>query len=208
MKIDQLVLGSQSSFRQALLRSTGVSFDAVSSPADERDIFGKNPKDLAARRAEAKGVAVAQQKPGALVIGADQVLDFKGVALHKAQNSAEAAITLSQLAGQTHYLHSAFCLTALHDGKVRMLYEEVVSVPMTMRALTANEIEKYVATGEWQGCVGCYRYEETGINLMERVDGSASAIIGLPLLELLQALRAIGINALLQPTGPWECLSV
>ncbi len=203
MKINQLVLGSQSSFRQALLKSTGVSFRAVSSPADERAIHGKNPKGLAARRAEAKGAAVAAAMPGVLVIGADQVLEFKGEALHKANDSQEAAATLARLSGQTHYLHSAYCLVAMDEGKVRVLHEEVVSVPMTMRTLSTHEIEAYVATGEWQGCVGCYRYEEGGINLMTQVGGSASAIIGLPLLELLQALRGLGLNPLLQPEGPW-----
>lgn len=207
MKINRLVLGSQSSFRQALLRSTGVVFSAVSSPADEKAVHGKNPKDLAARRAEAKGAAVALMMPDALVIGADQVLEFQGEALHKAENAEEAAATLQRLSGQTHYLHSAFCLMLLKDGKPYTLREQVVSVPMTMRSLTHEEIEAYIATGEWRGCVGCYRYEETGINLMQRVDGSASAIIGLPLLELLQTLRDLGVNVLLHPAGPWRLSS-
>lgn len=204
MKINRLVLGSQSSFRQALLKSTGAVFSAVSSPADEKGVHGKNPKDLAARRAEAKGAAVARMMPDALVIGADQVLEFQGEALHKAEHASEAASTLKRLSGQTHFLHSAFCLITQKDGKPYTLHEQVISVPMTMRSLTDEEITAYVATGEWQGCVGCYRYEESGINLMERVEGSASAIIGLPLLELLQALRDLGVNPLLQPDGPWE----
>lgn len=151
------------------------------------------PRILASRRAEFKGLDVAQRAAaGSLVIGADQVLSLDGYVFDKALSAEEAFQRLRQFEGRTHFLHSAFCLIAVDEGRdIKTVYEEVVDVPMTMRRLSHEEILAYVATGEWEGCVGCYRIEGRGVQLFERIGGDHSAIIGLPLTQLYAAMRQL-----------------
>lgn len=184
-----IVLGSTSPFRRKLLEESGLTFSVAASTADEKTIVDLPPRILARRRAEFKGLDVAQQvPPGSLVIGADQVLSLDGYAFDKAHSAEEAFQRLRQFEGRTHFLHSAFCLIAV-DADIKIVYEEVVDVPMTMRRLSHEEILAYVATGEWEGCVGCYRIEGQGVQLFERIGGDHSAIIGLPLTQLYAAMR-------------------
>ena len=108
---------------------------------------------------------------------------------------------ITEFAGQTHYLHSAFCL-ALGD---KLLHAECVDVPMIMRKLSESEIDRYVESGEWEGCVGCYQFENRGGLLFDpKTSGDQSSIIGLPIRQLNFAFLKLGINLLTQPEGPWE----
>jgi len=186
----QVILASTSPFRQKLLRDAGISFIAMGAEADEKTIAGLPPKFLAAKRAEFKGIDVARRAPaGSIVIGADQVLGLENRSFDKAHSPAEAALRLKELQGKTHILHSAFCLIEVHQsGSCETVFETVVDVPMPMRPLSDDDINEYVATGEWQGCVGCYRIEGQGKNLFTSITADESAIIGLPLGELRSAI--------------------
>jgi septum formation protein len=189
----QIILASSSPFRQKLLEDAGVRFVAQSPKGDEKTITGLPPRILAAKRAEFKAIDVARHAPpGSVVIGTDQVLGFDGSSFDKSQNSTDAAQKLKRLQGRTHTLHSAFCLVkVLPSGSMETLHEETVDIPMTMRALSDSEIADYVATGEWQGCVGGYRIEGAGRQLFDKISGDLSAIIGLPIKELTAALSTL-----------------
>jgi septum formation protein len=75
---------------------------------------------------------------------------------------------------------------------------------MTMRKLTSGEIDRYLATGEWRGVVGCYQAEKIGIQLFESIGGDTTAVVGMPIPQLLSALRSLGINTIESPQGPWR----
>lgn len=190
-----VVLASTSSFRKKLLEESGLKFSVEAARGDEKAIANLPPRVLAKMRAEFKGIDVAiRAARGSIVIGADQVLSLDGYAFDKASDATEAAKRLKQFEGRTHYLHSAFCLILKkHDGTIETVYEEVVDVPMAMRRLSHDEIQTYVQTGEWQGCVGCYRIEGQGVQLFDRIGGDHSAIIGLPLTQLFAALRSLNL---------------
>jgi septum formation protein len=81
---------------------------------------------------------------------------------------------------------------------------QVVDVPMPMRPLSAADIEAYLLTQEWRGSVGCYQYENRGVHLFDGVAKDQSTIVGLPLQELLRALRDLGVDLLRQPQPPWR----
>lgn len=202
-----LVLASGSPFRKQLLESTGLKFSVI--PAHDVDeskvLGGGGPHGLAAARAEAKARSVARGAAGSLVLGADQVLGLGTETIDKVATRELARKRLERLSGRSHELHSAVCL-AFRGGNDRMsklLFSFVVSIPMQMRTLTSSEIEAYLDTGEWQGCVGCYQFENQGVNLFEGCFNDTSAIIGLPLIHLLKELRALGLNPLQNPLGPW-----
>jgi septum formation protein len=208
--IQRLLLASSSPFRKKLLASTGVEFSVQAPEVDEYALKGANSAETCALRSRAKALAVASADPGALAIGCDQILDLAGQTFDKAKSAAEAAQRLTQFAGKTHHLINHITLTYHNQfdssSKATILAQFSVSVPMTMRRLSAREISSYVDTGEWHGCVGCYQFENRGIHLFEDTKEDHSAIVGLPLQPLLHALRQIGINPLLAPKGPWTIL--
>lgn len=186
-----LILASASPARKALLAGTGLRFEACPAAIDERaleaELLGKPPVELARRLAEAKALAVAAEQPGALVIGADQLLALDGELLHKPHDMAAARDQLDRLAGRTHRLHAGFAL--VRDGAI--LASATESAALTMRAFSPAERDSVLALeGELVlGSVGAYRLEGPAIRLFERIDGDYFTILGLPLLPLLAALR-------------------
>lgn len=203
--IKHVILASASPFRRALLASTGLAFEVQVAPIDETLILAQTPDEVARRRSAAKALAVAALRPETLVIGADQVLSLDGESFDKVDSEAAALTRLGRMAGRSHFLHSGMALAyqGLGGHPPQVLEELVIDVPMKMRPLTEAEIVAYVQSGEWQGSVGCYQYENRGIHLFDGPGADQSTIVGLPLLPLLAMLRRHGVNGLMQPTPPW-----
>jgi septum formation protein len=191
-----LVLASTSATRRALLESAGVSVETQSPDVDERAVetTGLAPGEVARRLAAEKALAVSRLRPNRLVLGADQTLACDGKLFHKPYDRAGAHDQITALSGRTHILHSAFALaqngTVVHVG--------VEDARMTMRDLSSRAIEAYLdhAGDRALQSVGAYQVEDIGIHLFERLEGDHSAILGLPLIPLLAALREEGLLAL------------
>ena len=190
-KAKRIILASTSPFRKKLLEDAGIEFVCEAAQGDEKSITGLPPPLLAAKRAEFKAFDVARRMtPGSLIIGADQVLGMGGVSYDKAWDESEAIERLKDFEGRVHHLHSAYCLVVVgSDGISQTIHEDVINIPMTMKPLTELQIKQYIATGEWQGCVGCYRIEGKGRALFAAIGADESAIIGLPMSPLLSALK-------------------
>jgi septum formation protein len=187
-------LASTSSFRRKILEDAGIRHEVCAPLCDEKSVLLENPRDLALGRALLKGRDVARRvEPDSLVISADQVLGMNNKAYDKAESENEAYERLKDFAGNTHVLFSAVCVfKSTGSRNPDLLFQEVVEVPMTMRRLTEEELKAYISTGEWQGCVGCYRIEGQGRRLFSSIGGSDDAVIGLPLAGLVAALAAYG----------------
>lgn len=203
MKINRLVLASTSPYRRALLNQAGLNHDALAPEVDEEGIEADDPESLAWARAEAKGMSLPFEGEPFLAIAADQVLDFEGRSFGKAKDADEAKARLKEFSGKTHILRSAYSLILYLPKGPSILKTAVIPAEMTLRNLSDAEIDAYVATGEWRGCAGCYQYENQGMNLFASLKGDLSTVIGLPLPPLLEDLRELGVNVLLQPKGPW-----
>jgi septum formation protein len=194
-----LVLASQSATRAKLLKAASIAFVAADSRVDERATeapliaAGASPADIAMALAEAKALAVSKREPGALVIGADQTLDFGGERWTKPTTIAAAREQLARLSGHTHRLHSAVAVA--RRGNIAWRHNDGAS--LTLRSLTAAAIDAYLAeVGDAVlGSVGAYQIEGPGIRLMEKIGGDYFTILGLPLLPLLLYLRGEGIIA-------------
>ena len=187
----RLALASASAARQRLLGAADLPFVTVSPQVDERALEAAAPSApgaLAAALARAK--ALSAEAPGALVIGADQVLSLDDRIFHKSATRAEALRALASLVGRTHRLTSAFALA--HNGEI--VAAEAETADMTMRALDNAALERYLdAAGPAVfGSVGVYHFEGLGAHLFERVVGDYTTILGLPMLKLLAALRRLG----------------
>jgi septum formation protein len=192
-----LLLASTSATRRGLLEAAGIPVDIEASSVDERTLEGTErhePAELARRLAQAKALAVSRRRPERLVLGADQVLELDGEVLHKPADRAAAALQLRRLAGRTHRLHAA--CTLARSGAV--LEGFVARASLTMRPLGADAVERYldlVGEAALSGA-GSYQIEALGIHLFAAVEGDHSTILGLPLLPLLERLRALGCLAL------------
>ena len=184
-----LILASTSPTRKALLANAGIAFEAVRARVNERDVEaealveGVSPEALALRLAEAK----ARSVEGEAVVGSDQILELDGGVLHKAGDIEEARRRLDQLRGRVHVLHTAAVL--MRDG--RPAWSTVETARLAMRAFSDSERDAVLeAEGdEVLGSVGAYRLEGPSIRLFERIEGDYFAILGLPLLPLIAALR-------------------
>jgi septum formation protein len=192
-----LVLASASEARAQILRNAGILF--VRDPAMVDEAFvkaaqraqGSAPEQVALALAEAKAIEVTGRHPGSLVVGADQLLVCGAKWFDKPETRAAARATLEALRGQTHRLISG--LAVARDRTVRWRHVEVAT--LTMRCYSDQFIDWYLREAEWSSfqVVGACRLEGLGVQALRRIDGDYFAILGLPLLPLLEFLRSEGV---------------
>jgi septum formation protein len=188
-----LILASQSATRKALLSGAGLRFEACPAEIDERSLEatllgkGGNAADLARSLAVAKALAVSNQRPGAVVIGGDQVLAIDGHILHKPADMNAARAQLLRLRGNTHQLLGGIALA--RDGQ--LLWSDLVVSTLTLRDFTDSELDHvlHLEGDTVLQSVGAYRFEGPSVRLFDTIDGDYFSILGLPLLPLLAALR-------------------
>lgn len=181
-----VVLASTSPARLGLLRAAGIECLGVAPGVDESRILAPTPQALAIARADAKSSAV--QIAGAIVIAADQVAHIDGIAFGKPTDPDDHRVRLRQLRGRTHTLTTAVCVRL--DARLERLASHA---HLHFRAdLTDDELDAYVETGEGSGCAGGYAVEGLGAHLLAAIEGDYFSVLGLPLLEVIDTLRAFG----------------
>lgn len=197
MKQQSLILASGSAIRAQLLARAGLSFSILRPPVDEAILKAKfqqaSPSNLAASLAEAKASAVSRANSDALVIGADQVLNFAGQSHDKPASLADARDQLLRFRGKTHALETAVC--CCRAGKV--VWSHTEHAGLTMRDFSDSFLDTYLESlgEEVLTSVGGYKLEERGIQLFSKIEGDYFGILGLPLLPLLGFLRSEGLIA-------------
>jgi septum formation protein len=188
-----LILASGSLSRREMLGAAGVVFEIQPAEVDERVIEAglvEHSLDaVALALAQAKALAVSRQRPGALVLGSDSLVEVAGRRFDKPASREDAATHLRFFSGRTMMLHSAAALA--RDGEVIWSHGE--HARLQVRALSECFIESYLAA-EWPavaGCVGVFRIEAMGVQLFESIEGSHFTVLGMPLLAALGALREL-----------------
>lgn len=189
----KLVLASSSAIRQKLLRDAGLAFDVDVADIDEARIGAavSAPAERALVLAREKARVVSLRQRGRIVLGADQVglLSDGAMAtfLEKPADDADHARMLLAMAGRAHTFHPAAVL--VRDGVVLEEILDVVTV--RFRAFGADVAEALARSGEGRFSCGGYESENRGAQLIAGIDGSAHAVLGLPLLGVLAALRRV-----------------
>ena len=185
----RLILASASPRRRDLLGQIGVVPDAVD-PADidETPLNAELPNAYAMRVAAEKGALVALRHPGALVLSGDTVVAAGRRILPKTESADEARQCLALLSGRRHRVWSAITLID-GDGRARhRLSGNIVA----FKRLDRVEIDAYIATDEWRCKAGGYAVQGRAAGLIRAIQGSHSAIMGLPLYETRALLKAAG----------------
>ncbi|MEX0921372.1 MAG: Maf family nucleotide pyrophosphatase [Rhodovibrionaceae bacterium] len=196
MAAPTLVLASASPSRRALLSNAGVDCRFEAAAVDEEELKvslraeGAAAAETAEALAELKARHVSRRYPGALVIGADQMLDCAGSWFDKPPDLDHATGHLRALSGRSHSLFSAVCV--VRDD--RRLWHHVEEARLTMRELSDGFIQDYLAAAGPAVCasVGAYQLEGRGAQLFSKIEGDYFTILGLPLLPLLDFLRNHG----------------
>lgn len=189
------ILASGSAIRRQILTGAGVRFDTESPGVDEdalkEQMLLSPPADVALALAQAKALAVSARHPQALVLGADQVLAMDGKVFDKAKDEAEARQRLEALRGRTHTLEGG--LAAARGGDLVWTHQSKAT--LKVREFSDGFLDFYMerAGGELTASVGAYAYEGLGAQLFEAVEGDYYAILGLPLLPVLELLRREGV---------------
>jgi septum formation protein len=192
-----LILASASMSRARILAAAGVPVDQRPAAIDEAEVKdalradGVAPGDAALALAELKARRIASQAPGRLVLGADQILTCEGTWFDKARDLAEARAQLAALAGRRHELWTA-AIVIRDDARV---WHEIAHTRLWLRPCSDAFLDAYLdAVGEEAlGAVGAYHVEGLGAQLFSRIDGDRFAILGLPLIGLLECLRVQGV---------------
>lgn len=185
-----LLLASASPRRRELLERVGVPLEVRPADVDEEPLADEDPASYVRRIARAKAGAV-MRRPGQWVLAADTTVTIDRQILAKAANPAEATRMLKMIAGRVHRVITAFTLIGdINDVVVHR--EGLVSSDVAVIDLDDAMIADYVASGEWRGKAGAYAVQGIGAALIREVRGSVTNVIGLPLVEVLESLRAVG----------------
>jgi septum formation protein len=186
-----LVLASASPRRLDLLRQIGLEPAAID-PAEIDEAPGPRelPADYARRLAREKALAVAPRHPGAFVLAADTVVALGRRILGKPGDEAAARDCLARLSGRRHRVLGAVRLLA-PDGRAA---ERLVTTRVTFKRLSAGEVERYLAGGEWRGKAGGYAIQGAAAAFIPAINGSYANVVGLPIAQVSGLLDGLGFE--------------
>lgn len=187
----RLVLASTSPRRQELLGLLGLSFEVSPPVFEEQPIAGLPAHDQVARFALGKARSVAHARPEDLVVGSDTVIELDGLLLGKPRDLQDARRMLNRLVGRSHLVRTAVALCSQASGIESV---EVATATVHMKEDTGHALERYLATRESLGKAGAYSIQGLGGDLVERIDGDYTTVVGLPLRVLTRLLRSAGYH--------------
>lgn len=188
-KNSEIVLASASPRRVELLASACISFDILPSGIEEVEIAGESPIDHVTRLAREKALDVSLKSIGRFFIGADTIVVCSGEIMGKPRDEADAARMLGKLSGVPHDVITGF---AVYDKGEDRLHTAAVTTKVYFKRLLNAEITAYIATGCPMDKAGAYAIQGGAAHMVERIEGSYTNVVGLPLCEVVETLREMG----------------
>ncbi len=195
----KIILASSSPRRKELLETVGLEFEVINPSADESLLENETPEEFALRVSVDKASSVSRRLENPhIVIGADTIVVVDGEILGKPSGEKEAASMLNKISGREHRVLTAFSIVMPEE---ELLHSEIVDTKVGVKPLAASEIEGYIKTGEPMDKAGAYGIQGIGSFLVKYIEGSYTNVVGLPVVELLQALRNLEIAELFGADG-------
>ncbi len=183
-----VILASASPRRRQLMSEAGYEFTVVPPEVDESTFPAEkaDPVEYAKRLALAKAKSIAQKHPDSFVIGADTIVDFRGRIIGKAADAEEAEQITRKLFSAPHKVITGVAIVRLSDGTELVQSDSTTVYP---RKMTAEQITDHIKGGSWRDKAGAYAIQETGDEFVEKIEGSLTNVMGLPM-ELMESLLA------------------
>jgi septum formation protein len=186
-----LVLASTSTFRKSLLERLAIPFEIYAPQVDETPLLQESPSALVMRLAQLKARAAQSTYPNALIIGSDQIAVNGNAILGKPQTHEQAIKQLMAVSGQSVDFLTGLCL---FNTVTHLIQTDIVHFSVTFRQLNLSQIENYLHRDKPYNCAGSFKSEGLGIALLENMSGNdPTALIGLPLIRLIQMLETEGV---------------
>ena len=182
----RLVLASASPRRRALLAEAGVTFDVAAVDIDETPHVDESPREYVRRLALEKAHAARSQRPADAVLGADTAVVLDSEIFGKPADDADATRMLERLSGRSHDVLTGVAL--VWPGGERTAIDRTA---VWFKQLSASDIAHYVASAEPRDKAGAYAIQGIGGQFVERIDGSHSNVVGLPMAIVLELLRGV-----------------
>lgn len=183
----RLILGSGSPRRRELLAQLGITADDIRPPEINEDpAKGEDPRPYCVRLAREKAQAIPSD-PSEIVLSADTTVALGRRILGKPRDAGEAAEFLTKLSGRRHRV-----ITAVAVRKGDQIWERDVVTQVKMKNLSNEELNAYLATNDWQGKAGGYAIQGPASAFIPWINGSFTAVVGLPLAETANLLVAAG----------------
>jgi septum formation protein len=186
-----IVLASGSPRRKELLAGVGLEFEVLPSDVEEISLEGEAPQDQVCRLALEKATDVAAKRPGAWVLGADTIVVIDGLILGKPRDESEAHEMLARLSGRIHEVYTGYAIINSMFPEMKRL--RFVNSKVFIRSLAEREIDDYISTGEPMDKAGSYAIQGIGAAVVQSVSGSYTNVVGLPLCEVAQDLKDLGV---------------
>ena len=188
----QIILASSSVYRKELLERLLLEFQIVKPNMEEIRMESESAYDTADRLSEEKTKKVSSQFKEAIVIGCDQTAEYNNIQIQKPLNHKTAISQLIELSGKRVNFHSGICV---HYEKKKIFQKKVISFDVKYKNLKLAEIQSYLEKEKPYNCIGSIKSEGLGITLLDEINSSdPTAIIGLPLITLVEMLKKVGIN--------------
>lgn len=185
------MLASSSPRRRELLEKTGLEFIIDPVKTEEKLDANIEPVELAVSISFQKALSACPSHPGSIIIAADTFVVLEGRLLGKPRNLEHARRMLTFMSGKSHHVITGFTIL---DCYSRRNVSRTVTTRVHFKLLSNNQIDQYVASGEPLDKAGAYAIQGTGAELVERIEGDYSNVIGLPVDALLQELTKFGID--------------
>lgn len=194
MNSQPIILASTSIYRSQLLSTLQIPFKTASPDVDETPLMGETARQTSQRLSQLKAQAVAQQFPDALIIGSDQVALLEGEQLGKPMTHDNAVRQLRSMRGKTV---DFFTAVSLLNSRTQEMQTALAETKVSFRDLSDDEIERYLHKEQPYHCAGSAKSEGLGIALIQSIQGDdPNALIGLPLIILIDMLKKQGVNIL------------
>ena len=188
-----LVLASASPRRQEILRNAGIPFVVQAANIPESPLENESPQACAQRLAREKVLAVAQQSPADLILGADTIVVVDDLMLGKPTDTSDAMRMLRLLSGRTHEVITGVCLmrrgNSAPSGEFPVLSVRFEVTRVVMEKITDQEIRDYVATGEPMDKAGAYAIQGIASRWISRIEGDYFNVVGLPVSRVYRMLQ-------------------
>ena len=193
----KILLASSSPRRKELLSLAGVTFEIKIPDVDETPVPNETPVQMVKRLSLEKGMEVWRNflsgKDSAIILAADTtVVNVRDEILGKPRNRAEAVEMIQSLQGKPHLVYTGYAMLEVVKGELRKKRTQAVKTKVFIRELTSAEVKAYVARGESLDKAGAYAAQGFGMTLIEKIEGSYTNVVGLPMAEVLVDLKKMG----------------